>query len=95
MGTREDYIDRLAAQLKEWSARIDELEVKAHLAKADMKDIYEEQIKLLKDQRNASQKKLDDLKVASAEAWDTLKTGAETAWAEMQKAVSEAKAKFK
>jgi len=94
MGTREDYIDKLAAQLKEWSVRIDELEVKAHLARADMKDVYEEQIRLLKEKRNASQNKLDDLKVASAEAWDTLKTGAETAWAEMQKAVSEAKAKF-
>ena len=40
MKSREEYIDKLAAQLKEWSAKIDELESKARAAKADAKTGY-------------------------------------------------------
>jgi uncharacterized coiled-coil DUF342 family protein len=95
MKSREEYIDKLAVQLKEWSAKIDELESKARAAKADAKTGYENQIKQLKDQRDSATKKLQELKGASTEAWDTLKAGAETAWADLQKAVTEAKEKFK
>jgi len=95
MKSREEYIDKLAAQFKEWSAKVDELEAKARLAKADVKADYENQIRQLKEKQNASKQKLQELKGASAEAWDTLKAGAETAWADMRNAVAAAKEKFK
>jgi uncharacterized coiled-coil DUF342 family protein len=95
MKSREEYIDKLAAQLKEWSGKIDELESKARTAKADAKTGYENQIKQLKDQRDAAKQKLQELKGASTEAWDALKAGAETAWADLQNAVTAAKEKFK
>jgi hypothetical protein len=95
MKSREEYIDKMAAQLKEWSIKIDELESKARAAKADAKTGYEKQIKQLKDQRDAATQKLQELKSSSTEAWDTLKTGAETAWADLQNAVTAAKEKFK
>jgi uncharacterized coiled-coil DUF342 family protein len=95
MKSREEYIDKLAAQLKEWSAKIDELESKARAAKADAKTGYENQINQLKDQRDAAKQKLQELKGASTEAWDALKAGAETAWADLQNAVTSAKEKFK
>ncbi|HXY61508.1 MAG TPA: hypothetical protein VEJ22_01120 [Nitrospirota bacterium] len=95
MKNREEYIDKLAAQLKEWSVKIDELESKAHTAKADAKTGYENQIRQLKDKRDAATQKLQELKVASADAWDTLKGGAETAWADLKNAVTAAKEKFK
>jgi hypothetical protein len=95
MKSRDEYIDKLAAQLKEWSARIDELESRARTAKADAKTSYEGQISQLKEQRDAAMKKLQELKGASADAWDVLKAGAETAWADLKNAVAEAKEKFK
>ncbi len=95
MKSREEYIDKVAAQLKEWSARIDELESKASAAKADMKTGYENQIKQLKDKRDASMQKLQELKGASGDAWETLKTGAEAAWADLRTAVTAAKERFK
>ncbi len=95
MKSREEYIDKLAAQLKEWSAKVDELESKARAAKADMKTEYENQIGQLKAKRDAATKKLQELKGASGEAWDTLKAGAETAWADLKKAVTAAKERFK
>ena len=95
MKSREEYIDKLAAQLKEWSAKIDELESKASAAKADVKTGYENQIRQLKDKRDAATKRLQDLKGASTDAWDALKTGAEAAWADLSKSVTAAKEKFK
>ena len=92
---REEYIDKLAAQLKEWSARIDEVELKARAAKVDAKAGYENQIRQLKDKRDIAALKLQELKSSSAEAWDTLKAGAETAWADLKSAVTAAKEKFK
>ncbi len=77
MKNREEYIDKLAAQLKEWSAKIDEVEIKARAAKADAKVGYENQIRQLKDKREAAAQKLQELKSSSAEAWGTLKAGAE------------------
>jgi uncharacterized coiled-coil DUF342 family protein len=95
MKSREEYIDKLAAQLKEWSAKIDELESKAGAAKADVKTGYENQIRQLKDKRDAATQRLQELKGSSTDAWDTLKAGAEKAWADLNNAVKAAKEKFK
>jgi hypothetical protein len=94
MKSREEYIDKLAAQLKEWSAKIDELEVKARATKEDAKVKYETQIRELKVSRDTATRKLQELKGASSEAWDVVKTGVETAWADLHKAITEAKQKF-
>jgi len=95
MKSREEYIDQLAAQLKDWSTKIDELESKARTAKADVKTGYENQIKQLKDKQDAAMQKLQGLKGASSDAWDMLKAGAETSWADLKKAVTAANEKFK
>jgi hypothetical protein len=94
MKNREEYIDKLATQLKEWSAKIDELEVKARSTTEELKVKYEKEIKELSAQRETAEKKLKELRSASAEAWDILKAGAETIWADMQKTLNEAKQKF-
>lgn len=95
MKSREEYIDKLASQLKEWSAKIDELQSKTRTAKADIKTGYENQIRQLKDKRDAAAQKLQELKAESSDAWDTLKAGAEAAWADLKNAVTAAKEKFK
>jgi uncharacterized coiled-coil DUF342 family protein len=95
MKSREEYIDQLASQLKEWSAKIVELESKTRTAKADVKTSYENQIRQLKDKRDAAMQKLQELKGASSDAWDTLRAGAETSWADLKKAVTAAADKFK
>lgn len=95
MNKRDEYIDKLAAQLKEWSAKIDELQSAARMAKDDVKAGYENQIKQLKDKRDTASQKLQELKGASTDAWGTLKAGAESAWADLKSAVTAAKDKFK
>ncbi len=95
MESREEHIEKLAVQLKEWSAKIDELEYKAIATKADVKTSFENQIRQLKDKRDAAMQKLQELKGASNDAWDTLKAGAETAWVDLKNAVTAAKKSFK
>jgi SMC interacting uncharacterized protein involved in chromosome segregation len=95
MKNRTEYIDKLAAQLKEWSAKIDELEIKARAAKESAKAGYENQVSELKKKHETATRKLQELKSTSSEAWDVVKAGAETAWADLMKAVNEAKEKFK
>jgi len=94
MKSREEYIDKLAAQLKEWSGKIDELEAKARTARAEAKAGYEHQIKQLTDKRDTAAKRLQELRDASGEAWEALKVGAEAAWTDLRKSVAEAKEKF-
>ena len=95
MTSREEYIDKLAAQIKEWSAKVDELESKARAAKANVKNEYGKQIGQIKDKRDTAVQKLQELKGASADAWDTLKAGSEAAWADLKNAVTAAKERFK
>lgn len=96
MNTRkEEYIDKMANELKEWSAKIDELESKVSTAKADVKTTYEQRIRELKDKRDALSSKLHDLRDSSGEAWESFKAGVDNAWEDLKGAFSDAREKFK
>jgi uncharacterized coiled-coil DUF342 family protein len=95
MKKREEYIDSMTKQLKEWSSKIDELEFKARAAKDDMKVVYEQRARELKGKREEVIQKLRELRGASNEAWDAVKTGVEKAWGEFKDAFSDARDKFK
>jgi hypothetical protein len=53
MSEREVYIEKMAAKLKEWDAKIEKLEAKARNAKADVKKEYDEQIREMKTQQDS------------------------------------------
>jgi outer membrane murein-binding lipoprotein Lpp len=95
MKNREEYIDQMTAQLKEWSRKIDELEFKARAARADARVTYEQRIKDMKSKREAVSTRLQELKGAGSEAWETMSTGVEAAWDEFKRAFTEATEKFK
>jgi uncharacterized coiled-coil DUF342 family protein len=92
---REQYIDKMAEQLKEWSAAIDDLESRISGASAEAKLQYAQRIQDLKEKRDALSIKLRELGETGSEAWDALKSGVETSWDELQKAIHTAKEKFK
>ena len=92
---KELYIDKMAEQLKEWSAAIDELESRMSEASAEAKDQYAKRIQDLKEKRELLSVKLRELGDAGGEAWDALKAGMETSWEEMKKAIHTAKEKFR
>ncbi len=92
---RDEYIDMMAHQLKEWSAKIDELESQIGAAGAEMKSALEQRIRDIKDKRDAMSQKLQEVRNSSGDAWKTLATGMDTAWDAFRAAFRSAVDKFK
>jgi hypothetical protein len=93
MGTKEAYQEKIEAQIKEWSAKLQEYKAKADKASADVKIKMYEQIDNLRTQKEAAQQKLSEIKGASADKWEVLKAGSERIMAEMKKVWEEMKSK--
>jgi len=95
MDKKEEYIKKLDAQLREWSAKIDELNAKAEKAKGDIKAEYTRQLEALEALQESAAKRLAEMTEASGQAWEELRTGAEKAWHELKTSLDNAIAKFK
>ena len=95
MENRKEYIDRMAARLKEWDTELQKLEAKAELAKADVKASYNQQIKELRLKKGEAQQKLKKIQDAGEDAWEELKEGAEKSWKLFEDSVKTAWGKFK
>ncbi len=95
MDKKEEYIRKLDAQLREWSARIDELKVKSDKTKADIKIKYASLFETLDEKKEFAQNKIKELKEASGPAWEEVKRGAEKAWQELKTSIDNAITKFR
>ena len=95
MKSREEYIDVMSRQLKEWSAKIDELESQMGSVNAEMKSAFQQHLLDIKDRRDAMARKLQDIRSSSGDAWETLATGMDNAWDVFKISFKSAKDKFK
>ncbi|MDT8286481.1 MAG: hypothetical protein RQ748_05160 [Elusimicrobiales bacterium] len=95
MTKREEYIEKLAAQLKEWSSAIDEMEKKATAQSAEQKERLLKELEGLRARRKDAQVKLSQLRETTGEAWEELTDGMEKAWGEMKEAVGRVADKYK
>ena len=89
MSVKEDYLKKIEAQIKEWSAKIDELKEKG------VKGKYDEIMENLIAKRETAQNKLQELKKSSDEAWVDIKVGLENARDELKEALEKAVSQFK
>ena len=92
---KEEYIDKMAKQLKEWSSKIDELESRVAKTSSAVKAGYEDLVKDTKKKRDALSHKLHELGETGEDAWSALKTGVEAASTELKHAIDAARDKFK
>jgi len=95
MEIQDAYKQKMAAQLKEWSAQISLLEAKAENAGADMKIKRAEVLHELRAKQRAASEKMKQLEKASGEAWDQAKETADKIWADLKAGVADAHSKFK
>lgn len=95
MEIQEAYKQKMAAQLKEWSAQIDLLEAKAENAGADMKVMRAKQLQELRAKQRAASEKMKELGKASGAAWEQVKTTADKIWDDLKAGVADAHSKFK
>jgi hypothetical protein len=95
MGSKEAYREKLEAQMREWSAKIDLLKARADQVEAEAKIEYRNRIEDIRQRKEALQGKLKELQNASDAAWKDIKEGTEKAAADLKDALQSALAKFK
>lgn len=89
------YMQKMAAQLKEWSAQINLLEAKIDNVAAEMKIKRAEELHALRDKQRAAADKMKELGKATGEAWDQVKLTADKMWDDLKAGLSDAQDKFK
>jgi recombinational DNA repair ATPase RecF len=95
MEIQEAYKQKMAAQLKEWSAQIKLLEAKAENAGADIKVKRAEVLDELHAKHRAASDKYQELGKASGEAWEQVKVTADKIWEDLRTGIADAHSKFK
>lgn len=90
METKKAYIEKLAARLKAWDARMDELKARADESKADAKIAYHKQIAELKDRREEAVRHLAELHEAGEDKWLEVRAKAERLAEDVKKAIKRA-----
>ncbi len=66
MKTKEEYIESLTTELKEWSTQIDHLTNKTEQKVADVKLKYNEEIAVLRAKQHEASEKIKELEASSA-----------------------------
>ena len=95
MEDRKAYIDKLAAKLKDWDDEILKLEAKVKTSSADAKVKLNEQIKELKEKKEAARQKFNQIKEAGDDAWAEIKAGTEKSLKTLENSFKNAWKKFK
>jgi hypothetical protein len=95
MSKRDIYIENLKAQIDIWNAQVDKFEAQAKQASVSAKAAYEEQIKLLHQQRDLAKAKFTEIQTASDGAWEDLRQGADAAWDALRQNLEKAMSRFK
>lgn len=94
MSLKDEYVEKLKAQLDDWSADIDTLEARLRKADAEFRIKYDDQLTVLKSKRDEAKVKLTEIQESAGDAWQELKKGSDEAWIIIKKAVAEASKKF-
>lgn len=94
MSRKDEYVEKLKAQLDEWSAEIDVLEGRLRQANVDLHITYETEVEALKLKRDEAKVRLALIQESAGEAWQELRKGSDEAWENIKKAVAEARKKF-
>ena len=95
MDSKEAYREKLEAQMREWSAKIDLLKARADQAEAEAKIEYRNRIEDIRQRKEALQAKFRELENASDAAWKDIKAGTERAAADLRDALQSALSQFK
>jgi methyl-accepting chemotaxis protein len=91
----KDFIAEIEQQLRRLETELDELKVKANLAKADARDEFEKRRKELNEMISKLRTKLKAMTEDSDDAIDVIKKGVENAYDELKDAFDKAYKKFK
>ena len=95
MSKRDEYVDKLKAQLDLWNAEVAKWEAKAKGSQANVRIEYETQLETFRRQRDQALEQMRKVQAATGDAWIDLMRGADDAWAKMREAFEKASSHFK
>jgi len=95
MDSTESYVQKMEAQLKEWSAVLDRMKARADKASADTKLKMQRQIEELKAREIAARAKLQQIRSAGQQALNDARGTIDKAWADLKGAFERARADLK
>lgn len=92
---KEEYTQKMQAQVKELSAKIEQWQAKADQAEAHAKMEYQKHLEALREKEAVLRAKVQEAQQSKDEAWETLKSGVDRAWNDLKTAIQETATKFK
>ena len=95
MDKRELYLEKINAQIDQYSAKLAGMRSKATEVNVDMKLGYLNQVEKLEEKRDALKKKYREISKASESSWEDIKEGTESAWNDLKESLDKAIKHFK
>ena len=95
MSSREDYVEKMKAQLDQWNAEIGKWEARARETQAEAKTDLDKRIETVRQQREQAMYQMKLLQGAAGEAWLEMMRGTDEAWARMREAFDKASSHFR
>jgi tRNA uridine 5-carbamoylmethylation protein Kti12 len=94
MSKRDEYVDKLKAQLDQLNTEVTKWEAKAQKAQANARVEYDKQLKEVRRHRDQALEQMKKVQAATGDAWIDLVRGADEAWAKMREALEKARSHF-
>jgi phage host-nuclease inhibitor protein Gam len=91
---RDEYVEKLKAQIDHWNGEATKLEARAKQAKAGVKAEYAAQLKQFRKRRDDAIKEMRRIQAASMDAWSELMRTGDTMLKNMQDAFEKARGSF-
>ena len=95
MSKKDEYFAMMESQIKKWDAEVDKLRAKSGQMSAEARIKYDEQLKVMRANRDAAHQKLQEMRTATEAAWQHMQSGMDAAWVSMKNALEKASSQFK
>ena len=94
MISRDEYVNKLKAQIDHWNAEMAKWQAQAQNASKETSERYVKQLEQFRGKRDEAMAELRRLQNASLDAWTDMMRGAETALQSWQEAFEKARSHF-
>jgi len=95
MEKRDEYVEKMKAQLDQWNGEIAKWEVKAKEAQAEARADFDRRLEAVRQQREQALYQLRLMQSAAGDAWLDMMKGTDQAWASMREAFEKASSHFR
>ena len=82
-GAKQAYLDQKAAQLKEWSAKVDVLKARVTQGTAGIRIEFHNQIESWQQKEPLLRQKIEELRSAGTDTFESVKSKVQHAWDEV------------